>query len=85
MAQLSLYLEEEAMTALREDAARSGVSISRYAGEIISARNTVSGWPSGFFDLYGSLTDDISFDLPEDEFISEDDIPALEIDYVYTR
>lgn len=82
MAQLSLYLEDEAMAALREDAARSGVSLSRYAGELIRERHATNGWPHGFFDLYGALSDDIGFELPADEPISACDIHPLEVGHV---
>lgn len=82
MAQLSLYLEDEALAALRDDAARSGVSISRYARDILSARREGGGWPQGYFSLYGALSDDIGFELPDDEPVSAHDISPLEVDRV---
>ena len=63
MAQLSLYMDEEAMEALRADAAEAGMSISSYAREVLEGRNErwgsdwVNGWPPGYWDLYGSAPD----------------------------
>lgn len=61
MAQLSLYMDNIAMDALRADAAKRGVSISSFAREVLERRDDPAsrgwedGWPPGFFDLYGSL------------------------------
>ena len=58
MPQLSLYLEESEMSTLRKDAAREGVSLSRYARRLIRENAGKSKWPAGYWDnVYGSLTD----------------------------
>ena len=76
MPQLSLYLEDDTMDILRQDATREGVSLSKHASRVIR-ENNVSAWPKGFFDLYGAL-DDETFVAPpelswEDDSYSFDD------------
>ena len=63
MAQLSLYMDEASMAALRADAAKRGVSISSFARDAPSAHAWENGWPPGYFDLYGSIPD---FPIAED-------------------
>lgn len=69
MAQLSLYMDEASMAALRADAAKRGVSISSFARDVLVERDAPpahaweNGWPSGYFDLYGSIPD---FPIAED-------------------
>lgn len=74
MSQLSLYLDDETMACLREGAEREGVSLSRYAADSIRS-HSASGWPRGFFDLYGSINDD-TFVAPEDVDSGLDDAVA---------
>ena len=64
MAQLSLYLDDCTLAALKEGARREGVSMSRYAADSIAERGSF-GWPAGFFDVYGSVSDD-TFVIPSD-------------------
>ena len=64
MAQLSLYLDDCALAALKEGARREGISMSRYAADSIVERGRF-GWPAGFFDVYGSVSDD-TFAAPQD-------------------
>ena len=64
MAQLSLYLDDCALAALKEGARREGISMSRSAAESIVERDSF-GWPMGFFDSYGSVSDD-TFAAPSD-------------------
>ena len=76
MPQLSLYLDDDTMDLLRQDAAREGVSLSKHASRVIRESST-SAWPKGFFDLYGALDDD-TFVVPpelswEDDCYSFDD------------
>lgn len=62
MSQLSLYLDDETMTALRDMANAGGKSLSKCAAEII--RNAaVSEWPPGFDRLFGSIEDE-TFETP---------------------
>lgn len=59
MAQLSLYLEDDEMATLRTDAAREGVSLSRYAASLIREHAGGSKWPACYWDeVYGCLDDD---------------------------
>lgn len=78
MAQLSLYMDDASMEALRSDAEAEGKSISAYAREVLekrheSGRGWVNGWPPGWFDLFGSIPD---FPDVPDEY--PDPIPALD-------
>lgn len=62
MSQLSLYLDDETMAALRDMAQAGGKSLSKCAAEII--RNAaVSEWPPGWERLLGSI-DDPTFEAP---------------------
>ncbi len=80
MPQLSLYLDDATMEALRSDAGRERVSLSQYARQLIRER-AESSWPAGFWDTYGALSDptftvpaepDASLDTP----VSFDAVPA---------
>lgn len=66
MPQLSLYLDESSMEALRRDAARAGKSLSKYAAEKIKAP-AADPWPKSFWATYGALTDE-SFVVTEDPY-----------------
>ena len=63
MAQLSLYMEEPMMDALRLDAEKMNLSISSYVRKVLEQRHSrdtsawINGWPPGYFDLYGSIPD----------------------------
>ena len=77
MPQLSLYLDEDSMRLLRERAGEEGVSLSRYAGAAIEERVASSGWPEGYWGLYGSI-DDESFSVPDDlDFSLDRPRPAI--------
>lgn len=70
MPQLSLYLDEQTMNALRMRAARSDSSLSQYVAALV--RNDLkSKLPDNFLRLYGSL-DDESFTAPEELDYSQD-------------
>lgn len=71
MPQLSLYLDEKSMDKLRADASRAGVSLSKYAGEIINERAAAHSWPKGYWDLFGSL-EGYSFEAPTEVDFSLD-------------
>lgn len=58
MPQLSLYLDEPTMEALRQDAARAGTSLSKYVANVLHEHAEASRWPDGFFDLYGAFDDE---------------------------
>lgn len=63
MPQLSLYLDNPTMDALRIASEREGVSLSKYAGKLIRVHSQT--WPAGFWATYGALEDD-SFVVPNE-------------------
>jgi len=65
MPQLSLYITDENMEALRTRSAELGLSMSRYANRLIEQDAASRGWPSGFWALYGAISDS-DFDAPID-------------------
>ena len=77
MPQLSLYLNDEEMEQVRENAARQETTLSRYVAGVLRGERERNGWPSAFFALYGSLADDDSFREPDDEPFDGKHIPAL--------
>ena len=64
MPQLSLYVSDENLAILRERAQRAGMSMSKYASRLIEQDAQNAGWPQGFWDLYGALSED--FEIPDD-------------------
>lgn len=59
MSQLSLYIDDSAMETLRSAAKGEGVSMSRYASDLIKNQSRFGGWPTGYWEaVYGCLTDD---------------------------
>ena len=74
MPQLSLYLDDSTMDLLKEEAKRTGQSLSKYAAQSIRAGKRAQGWPDGFMDLYGCL--DSSFKRPDQGDASLDNDPA---------
>lgn len=62
MAQLSLYLDDATMDDLRKAAQTDGVSLSHYVAALVHER-TASGWPEGYWKLYGCIADD-TFEAP---------------------
>lgn len=63
MPQLSLYLDDAEMTALRNNAKRANKSLSSYAREVL--RDQESRWPMSFWKTYGALRDE-TFVLPDE-------------------
>lgn len=58
MPQLSLYMNDETMAALRQCAAIEGVSLSNYAATLIRQAADGSAWPAGYWEsVYGCLPD----------------------------
>ncbi|MBQ9001933.1 MAG: antitoxin [Eggerthellaceae bacterium] len=67
MPQVSLYVDDETMAALRSGAAAEGLSLSKYVMERVADGRgaTPSGLPEGLLEsLYGCLADDDSFERP---------------------
>lgn len=59
MPQLSLYIDDATMETLRSAAKGEGVSMSRYASNLIKSQSRFGGWPKGYWEaVYGCLTDD---------------------------
>lgn len=71
MPQLSLYLDDPTMEALRQSAERDQVSLSKYTGALIRDR-AVSAWPAGFWDTYGALQDPSFKEPPEPDGALDD-------------
>jgi len=55
MAQLHCYVPEDIAQQAQHRAAQAGLSLSRYLAELVKrdAANA-SGWPEGYFDVFGS-------------------------------
>lgn len=70
MPQLSLYVTDENLALLRARANESGLSMSKYVNRLIAQDAQRCGWPSGFWDLYGALSD--GFQIPDDLPPSDD-------------
>ena len=69
MPQLSLYMDEYTMEALRLGARGEGVSLSKYAANLIRDRAQYGGWPQGYWEsVYGSLEEDLD--------VNDDDLPS---------
>lgn len=69
MPQVSLYVDEQTMEALRKSAASEGVSLSRHVANRLKGAArcaTLSGLPEGLLEnLYGCLSADDSFKRPD--------------------
>ena len=66
MPQLSLYVDDATMETLRTSARGEGVSMSRYASNLIRERAQNGGWPQGYWEsIYGCLDDTDFGDLDE--------------------
>ncbi|HIY82754.1 MAG TPA: antitoxin [Candidatus Rubneribacter avistercoris] len=64
MPQLSLYLDEATMGELRKRASLRNVSLSKHVAELIR-NDAATGWPEGYWDLFGSVADS-SFVAPSE-------------------
>ena len=71
MPQLSLYITDDNLEALRTRAKASGLSLSKYANRLIEQDVQNGGWPEGFWDLYGAL--DENLEIPDDPPPSDDE------------
>lgn len=59
MPQLSLYIDDATMETLRSSAKGEGVSMSKYAAELIRTRSESGAWPKEYWDsVYGCLDDE---------------------------
>lgn len=78
MPQLSLYLDDATFKDLRADAALANKSLSRFVADELRARKNAQRWPEGFFDLYGCITEEDNFSLPEDSVFDTEIIAPLD-------
>ena len=54
MAQLHCYVPEEIAQQAQRRAEQSGLSLSRYLAELVKRDAQISsGWPEGYFDIFG--------------------------------
>ena len=58
MAQVTIYLKEEVHSEIREAAEREGMSLSKWASKHLLTAAKSGGWPTGFFELFGSVADE---------------------------
>ncbi len=76
MPQLSLYLDEDSMEKVREEADRKDTTLSKYVSEVLHEyEDKTHLWPEGFFDLYGACDDETFVEPPDIPF--ELDAPRL--------
>ena len=66
MPQVSLYLEQSVLEVARSKARIEKISLSKYVSRTLS-KDATTGWPKGYWDLFGALTDD--------SFVRPDDVP----------
>lgn len=64
MPQLSLYVSDENLNTLRERSKEAGMSMSRYANRLIEQDAERAGWPRGFWDLFGAISEPLV--VPDD-------------------
>ena len=74
MPQVSLYLEQDILDNARRSARFENISLSKYVSRTL-ARNSGSGWPEGYWELFGALDDD-SFSRSEDTPFNEVSTPV---------
>ena len=84
MPQVSLYVDDDTMTALRAQAAAEGVSLSKHVARRLARSErseTPSGLPIGWLEsLYGCLADDDSFVLPDRNGLPDRSAPLPSFD-----
>ena len=76
MAQISLYLTEQELEALRGRAEQEGLSVSKYTARLVAQDALGGGWPQGFWDLYRAI-DDPAFE-PVPDPVAGDEPSALD-------
>ena len=70
MLQVSLYLDQEVLDTAKHNARIERISLSRYVAKAL-VKNNEAGWPQGYWDLFGAMTDAT--------FVRPDDIPFSEV------
>jgi hypothetical protein len=74
VAQVTIYLPDGVLERLRQDAKRSGKSVSAFVLERIAAPAAADTWPEGFGSLFGGWEG--SFPVPDDP--PPDEVEGLE-------
>ncbi|MCL1798529.1 MAG: hypothetical protein FWG23_02135 [Eggerthellaceae bacterium] len=57
MPQVSLYLDQEVLDTAKRNARIKNLSFSKYVSAALT-RTADSGWPYGYWELFGALDDD---------------------------
>ena len=70
MPQVSLYLDQEVLDAARRNARIEHISLSKYVTRSLS-KNADTGWPNGYWNLFGALADDT--------FVRHEDTPFNQV------
>lgn len=70
MPQVSLYLDDDTMRAVRKKAALANESLSKYVADLIRS-DASSGWPRGYWDLFGSVADETFCEPDELSFAAD--------------
>ena len=70
MPQVSLYIDQELLDAAKRNARFEKVSLSKYVSRALES-SANAGWPTGYWELFGSLSDS--------SFVEPEDIPFNEI------
>lgn len=69
MAQLHCYVPEELAEQAQRRAEQAGLSLSRYLAELVKRdAQANSGWPEGYFDLFGQWEGAPMERAPQGEF-----------------
>ena len=75
MPQVSIYLDQDVLEEAKRNSRRERVSLSKYISNALTQNND-DNWPSGYWELFGSL-DDSTLDYPEDKPF--DQVAELEV------
>jgi hypothetical protein len=70
MPQLSVYLDDDMIARVRENAKISGISISSLVANALN-RYMSNNWPEGFETLFGSVSDETFQRQPDIPFSSD--------------
>ena len=77
MPQLSLYIDDKTMSAVRRNAKLQNSSLSQYVVGVLRKTAVDGGWPTGYWSLAGAVEDD-GFVRPEQPPF-EDDAPRASL------
>jgi hypothetical protein len=76
MPQLSLYLDTQTLALVEKNAQLERLSLSKYVAGLVK-EHVAHNWPTGFWDLFGSIDDD-SLCEPS-ELLSVNDAPRQQL------